>query len=79
MINDLKENSDKQMNGVRKSIQDMVKKVSNMTSSARKLRYRKKNRKVVTHRLLQRHLHTHVYCNTVHNSQVMETAKMPHH
>jgi hypothetical protein len=24
-------------------------------------------------------LHTHVYCGTIHNSQVMETAKMPHH
>jgi hypothetical protein len=22
-------------------------------------------------------LHTHVYCSTIHNSQVMETAKMP--
>jgi hypothetical protein len=22
---------------------------------------------------------THVYCGTIHNSQVMETAKMPHH
>jgi hypothetical protein len=21
----------------------------------------------------------HVYCGTIHNSQVMETAKMPHH
>jgi hypothetical protein len=31
------------------------------------------------HRLLQRHLHTHVYCGTIHNSQVMETAKMPHY
>jgi 7,8-dihydro-6-hydroxymethylpterin-pyrophosphokinase len=30
-------------------------------------------------RLLQRHLHTHVYCSTIHNSQVMETAKMPHY
>jgi hypothetical protein len=30
-------------------------------------------------RLLQRHLHTHVYCGTIHNSQVMETAKMPQH
>jgi hypothetical protein len=30
-------------------------------------------------RLLQRHMHTHVYCSTIHNSQVMETAKMPHH
>jgi hypothetical protein len=29
--------------------------------------------------LLQRHLHIHVYCGTIHNSQVMETAKMPHH
>jgi CDP-diacylglycerol pyrophosphatase len=26
---------------------------------------------------LQRHLHTHVYCSTIHNSQIMETAKMP--
>jgi hypothetical protein len=31
------------------------------------------------HRLLQRHLHTHVYYGTIHNSQVMETAKMPQH
>jgi hypothetical protein len=31
------------------------------------------------HRLLQRHLHTHVYCSAIHNGQVMETAKMPHH
>jgi hypothetical protein len=23
--------------------------------------------------------HTHVYCGTIHNSQVMETAKMPQH
>jgi hypothetical protein len=30
-------------------------------------------------RLLQRHLHTHVYCSTIHNSQVMETAKMLHY
>jgi hypothetical protein len=30
-------------------------------------------------RLLQRHLHTHVYCSAIHNSQVMETAKMPHY
>jgi hypothetical protein len=22
---------------------------------------------------------THVYCSTMHNSQVMETTKMPHH
>jgi hypothetical protein len=22
---------------------------------------------------------THVYCGTIHNSHVMETAKMPHH
>jgi hypothetical protein len=29
--------------------------------------------------LLQRHLHIHVYCSTIHNSQVMETAKMPQH
>jgi hypothetical protein len=31
------------------------------------------------HRLLQRHLHNHVYCSTIHNSQVMEIAKMPHY
>jgi hypothetical protein len=30
-------------------------------------------------RLLQRHLHTHVYCCTINNSQVMETSKMPHY
>jgi hypothetical protein len=30
-------------------------------------------------RLLQRHLHNHVYCSTVHNSQVMETTKMSHY
>jgi hypothetical protein len=29
-------------------------------------------------RLLQKHLHTHVYCSTVYNSQVMEIAEMPH-
>jgi hypothetical protein len=28
-------------------------------------------------RLLQKHLHTHVCCSTIHNSQVMETARMP--
>jgi hypothetical protein len=27
----------------------------------------------------KRHLHIHVYCGTIHYSQVMETAKMPHH
>jgi hypothetical protein len=31
------------------------------------------------HGLLQMHLHTHIYCTTIHNSQVMETAKMPHY
>jgi hypothetical protein len=30
-------------------------------------------------RLLQRQLHTHVYCSTIHNSQAMETAKIPHY
>jgi hypothetical protein len=30
-------------------------------------------------KLLHRHLHTHVYCNTIHNSQDMEIAKMPHY
>jgi hypothetical protein len=35
--------------------------------------------KGMQHRLLQRHLHTHVYCSTIHNSQVMETAKIPHY
>jgi hypothetical protein len=29
------------------------------------------------HRLLQRHLRTHVYYSTIHNSQVMETTTMP--
>jgi hypothetical protein len=24
-------------------------------------------------------LFTHVYCGIIHNSQLMETAKMPHH
>jgi hypothetical protein len=28
-------------------------------------------------RLFQRQLHTHVYCSTTHNSQVMETARCP--
>jgi hypothetical protein len=27
----------------------------------------------------KRHLHTHAYCGTIHNNQVMETAKMLHH
>jgi hypothetical protein len=27
-------------------------------------------------KLLQKHLHTHVYCNTNYNSQAMETAKI---
>jgi hypothetical protein len=30
-------------------------------------------------RLQQKHLHTHVYCSCIHNSQVMETAKMPNY
>jgi hypothetical protein len=30
-------------------------------------------------RLLQRHLHTHVYCSSIYNSQVIEIAKMPHY
>jgi hypothetical protein len=29
--------------------------------------------------LLQRLLHTHVYCSTIHNSQIIETAKIPHY
>jgi hypothetical protein len=29
--------------------------------------------------LLQKHLYTHAYCSTIHNSQVMETTKMPHY
>jgi hypothetical protein len=28
-------------------------------------------------RLLQKHLHTHVYFSTIHNSQAIETTKMP--
>jgi hypothetical protein len=35
--------------------------------------------KGMQHRLLQRHLHTHVYCSAIHNGQVIETAKMPHY
>jgi hypothetical protein len=31
------------------------------------------------HRLLQRQLHTHVYCSTIQNNQVMETTKMSHY
>jgi hypothetical protein len=30
-------------------------------------------------RLFHRHLHTHVYCSTIRNIQVMETAKMPYY
>jgi hypothetical protein len=33
--------------------------------------------KGMQHRLFQRHLHTRVYCSAIHNSQVMETTKMP--
>jgi hypothetical protein len=29
-------------------------------------------------KLLQKHLHTHVYCSTIYNTQAIETAKMPH-
>jgi hypothetical protein len=29
--------------------------------------------------LFQRHLHTHVYCSTIHNSQAMEIAKIHHY
>jgi hypothetical protein len=35
--------------------------------------------KGMRYRLLQRHLHAHVYCSAIHNSQDMETAKMPHY
>jgi hypothetical protein len=28
------------------------------------------------HRLFHKHLHTHDYCNTIYNSQVIETAKI---
>jgi hypothetical protein len=35
--------------------------------------------KGMQHRLLQRHLHTHVYCSTIYNCQVVETTKMPHY
>jgi hypothetical protein len=34
--------------------------------------------KGMRHRLLQRHLHSHVYCSAIHNCKVMQTAKMPH-
>jgi hypothetical protein len=30
-------------------------------------------------RLLQKHLHTHVYYRTIYNSQAMDTAKMPNY
>jgi CDP-diacylglycerol pyrophosphatase len=30
-------------------------------------------------RLLQRHLHIHVYCSIIHNSQAMEIAKILHY
>jgi hypothetical protein len=30
-------------------------------------------------KLLQKHLHSQVYCSTIYNSQVMETDKMSHH
>jgi hypothetical protein len=33
----------------------------------------------IQHRLLQRHLSTHVYCSTIYNSQVMSTVKMPYY
>jgi hypothetical protein len=29
-------------------------------------------------KLLQKYLHTHVYCSIIYNSQAMEIAKMPH-
>jgi hypothetical protein len=29
-------------------------------------------------KLLQKYLHTHVYCRTTYNSQAMKTAKVPH-
>jgi hypothetical protein len=35
--------------------------------------------KGIQHRVLQRHLHTHVYYSAIHNSQVMEATKMPHY
>jgi hypothetical protein len=30
-------------------------------------------------RLLERHLHTYVYCSTIHSSQAMETTKILHY
>lgn len=41
MINDLKENSDKQMNGVRKSMQNLDEKVSKETEILKKKLIRK--------------------------------------
>jgi hypothetical protein len=29
-------------------------------------------------KLLQKHLHTRIYCSTIYNSQAIETAMMPH-
>jgi hypothetical protein len=30
-------------------------------------------------KIIPRHLHTHVYCSAIHNSQVMETTNIPHY
>jgi hypothetical protein len=30
-------------------------------------------------KLLQKPVHTHVYCSTIYNTQAMKTAKMPHY
>jgi hypothetical protein len=35
--------------------------------------------KGMQHKLLQSHLHTHVYCSAIHNNQVMQTTQMPHY
>jgi hypothetical protein len=35
--------------------------------------------KGMQHRLLRRHLNTTVHCSTIHNSQVIETTKMPNY
>jgi hypothetical protein len=35
--------------------------------------------KGMQHRLLQRQVHTHVYCSAIHSSQVRETTKMLHY
>jgi hypothetical protein len=50
-MNDLKEDSNKQINEVTKSIQDIGKRATEKINSARKLRFWKKNRNVRNEKL----------------------------